>query len=388
VAAHNLGNAYSFLGETQAASAAFAQAVSEGRCAGNHFLAFSAIVSWGQLQRLQGQWRRAELMYREGLDWATAHRAQPLDGLVRVGLGLIAWDRWELALARQHLETGIKLCQRTGAYTLEAMASGALARLAEQEGQREEAQNWLDKTLALAHSLHYTEAAGVADLVEAQCHMARRDCKALGRWLARWQPADQPSLDLRARAALVVAQARLALGDPHGALADLARVQELAGPVGWTQRLVEGWVLEAQAHEALGERRQALVKLGDALDLSWSEGFLRPFAQAGEPLRYLMEDLVTDDAPPEKQAFIEAVWAALDHPREAPPAALLLVEPLTAREMEVLRLLPTELTTAEIADQLVISYHTARTHLKNIYGKLDAHSRHHAVSRAKELRLL
>ncbi|MBN1249989.1 MAG: response regulator transcription factor [Anaerolineae bacterium] len=61
---------------------------------------------------------------------------------------------------------------------------------------------------------------------------------------------------------------------------------------------------------------------------------------------------------------------------------------MTERELDVLRLLPTDLTTAEIADQLFISYHTARTHLKNIYSKLDAHSRHEAVSRAEDLGLL
>jgi LuxR family maltose regulon positive regulatory protein len=90
----------------------------------------------------------------------------------------------------------------------------------------------------------------------------------------------------------------------------------------------------------------------------------------------------------ERRAFIETILAALDLPVEMSPPAGALIEPLTERELEVLRLLPTELTTPEIAERLVISYHTVRTHLKHIYGKLDAHSRHEAVTRAKTLDLL
>jgi ATP/maltotriose-dependent transcriptional regulator MalT len=65
-----------------------------------------------------------------------------------------------------------------------------------------------------------------------------------------------------------------------------------------------------------------------------------------------------------------------------------LVEPLSERELDVLRLLPSELSTTEMADELVVSVNTIRTHLKNLYGKLGVHSRYEAIARAKELNLL
>jgi len=388
VVAQNLGHAHSFLGEMEAASAAYREAISQGQRSGNLFLAFSATVNLGELERLHGHWRDAEALYREALAWAERHGAQPLDGLAHVGLGLISWDRWDLARARHHLKIGIDLSRRIGAYPMEATASAALACLAEHEGKGEEAQSWREQALSLAHSLDYAEAAGFAVLLEAQCHIARGDREALAHWLAQRKPLAQPSRDLRALETQVVAHARLVLDDARGTLADLAQVHEQAESAGWTQRLVEVLILEAQAHEALGERRQALTKLGDALDLSRPGGFVRPFVEAGRPLHPLLLDLAAAAPSTEQRAFIETILAALDVPLDLPPPAAALVEPLSERELEVLRLLPTELTTAEIAERLFISYHTARTHLKNIYGKLDAHSRHEAVTHAQDLNLL
>lgn len=65
-----------------------------------------------------------------------------------------------------------------------------------------------------------------------------------------------------------------------------------------------------------------------------------------------------------------------------------LIEPLSERELQVLRLLATSLTTPEIADQLFVAVSTVRTHVKNIYGKLDVHRRREAVFRARKLDLL
>ncbi|NOR89758.1 MAG: hypothetical protein GQ524_05845 [Anaerolineales bacterium] len=65
-----------------------------------------------------------------------------------------------------------------------------------------------------------------------------------------------------------------------------------------------------------------------------------------------------------------------------------LIEPLTEREMEVLRLLATHLSSTEIAGQLVIATSTVRSHIKNIYSKLRVHSRTEAVEKAREIGLL
>jgi LuxR family maltose regulon positive regulatory protein len=388
VVAHNLANAHGFLGEMEAAGGAFLQAIAEGHRSGNHFLALSARVNLGELRRLQGRWREAEALYREGLAWVKAHQAQPLDGLMHVGLGLIHWDRWEVDAARHHLEVGIDLSRRTGAHLIDVIASSALACLAHHQGSDEEALGWLERTVSVARRLNYAEVVGFAELWEARYRIARGDRGALAEWMAHRQPLDRLSADTRAFEAQVVAHARLALGDAQGALVDLARVRQQAEAAGWVQRLVEALVLEAQTHETLGRRSQALGRLEPALERAQSGGFARPFVEAGDAIFPLLHHVAAADLGPGQRAFLETILVALDVTVEAAPAAPALIEPLTERELEVLRLLSTELTTAEIAERLVISYHTARTHIKHIYGKLDAHSRHEAVSRAETLNLL
>ncbi len=384
-----LAHARSTRGEMEAAEAAYERAMEEGRRSRNLFVAFSALLNLGNLRRLHGRWGEAEARYQEALAWAESHQAQPLDALVHVGLGLIHWDRWETAEARHHLELGIDRSRRMGAGYVEALAARALACVAQHQGREEDARDRLDESLTAARSLDRPSTVGFAAVVETQCQIARGDQEGLARSLARRPPSEGLPADLRAQEAQVAAHARLALGEARAALDDLALVRERAEVAGWTQRLVEVLVLEAQAHEALGERHSALVKLRRALNLGRPGGFARPFVQAEASLHDPLLDLAADTSLEAGQrAFLEAVLEKLDLPLKTSSSAPALIEPLTDREMDVLRLLPSQLTTTEIAERLYISYHTVRTHLKHIYGKLDAHSRHEAVTRAAELDLL
>jgi LuxR family maltose regulon positive regulatory protein len=74
--------------------------------------------------------------------------------------------------------------------------------------------------------------------------------------------------------------------------------------------------------------------------------------------------------------------------RQGTTAQASMVDPLSERELKVLRLLTTHLSSSDIAQELTISVNTVRTHIKSIYSKLNAHSRNEAVQRAKELDIL
>jgi LuxR family maltose regulon positive regulatory protein len=169
-------------------------------------------------------------------------------------------------------------------------------------------------------------------------------------------------------------------------LSRLADVAERAGAMGY---LIEVLVLQALALQALDRPEPALASLEHALCVAEPSGYVRVFVDEGSPMRQLLQQALAkgirvDYARKLVGAFGEEA-AATPWP---PSAHKALIEPLSQRETEVLRLLSTHLSSAEMAEVLFVSVHTVRSHIKSIYGKLDVHSRSEAVSRAQSLDLL
>ena len=132
--------------------------------------------------------------------------------------------------------------------------------------------------------------------------------------------------------------------------------------------------------------QQAIQAITTALNIGQSAGFLRIFLDQGPAIKPLLQDAKARNIHP---VYIDHVLAAFDLP--APPEKLdqqPLIEPLSDRELDVLRQLRTNLTAPEIAEEMMISVSTVRSHIKNIYAKLYVHKRSEAVSRADELGLL
>jgi LuxR family maltose regulon positive regulatory protein len=165
--------------------------------------------------------------------------------------------------------------------------------------------------------------------------------------------------------------------------------------------VLELQTLSAVLHAASGDTRESEVALADALRLAATEGFMRPFVSRGEPMRRLLTaGLLRWPRDPARQPlipFAEQVLAAF--PAElavgsesgsqviggtTPP----LPEQLSLREREVLPLLAAGLSHREIAERLTIAPDTARTHIKNIYGKLQVRNRVEALAQARAYGLL
>ena len=159
--------------------------------------------------------------------------------------------------------------------------------------------------------------------------------------------------------------------------------------------LIEALVLQALALQGQGKDDQALAALERALTLAEPEGYVRTFTDEGRSMGRLLRQAVIQGLAVE---YAGKLLAALEEEaaKAATPLAVsrsggalpLLLEPLSPRETEVLRLLTTHLSHAEMAEELVVSVSTVRSHVKSIYSKLDVHSRMEAVERARELGLL
>jgi LuxR family maltose regulon positive regulatory protein len=128
-----------------------------------------------------------------------------------------------------------------------------------------------------------------------------------------------------------------------------------------------------------------MIPLSRALALAEPAGYVRLFVDEGAPMVALLRQAQERSVAPEYVARLLAAFGASE--TSATPVAL-LPDPLSAREQEVVSLLASGLSTAEIADHLFVTAGTVRNHLKSIYGKLDVHSRLQAVERARALNLL
>ena len=232
--------------------------------------------------------------------------------------------------------------------------------------------------------------------LRARLQLARGDLAAAGRWAREREvsPTDPPvflrEYDHLTLVRLLLAQHRAHLDAEAAAraLGLLEPLREAATASARAGSLVEVRLLTALAHHARGRREQALTRLADALTLAPEpEGYARVFLDEGAPA---LELLRAADAAGTADGHAGRVLAP--PPREptaaGPPGTPPLPDPLSERELQVLRLLDTELSGPEIARELFISPNTLRTHTKHVFTKLGVTSRRAAVARARERGLL
>ncbi|MFN3333437.1 MAG: LuxR C-terminal-related transcriptional regulator, partial [Caldilinea sp.] len=174
----------------------------------------------------------------------------------------------------------------------------------------------------------------------------------------------------------------------------LARLLHAAEAGGRMRSVIELLLLQALTAQRQGDLSSALAALERAMTLAEPEGYVRIFLDEGADMAMLLRRAAVSGV---MAAFAEELLAGFTVESQgltgAPPPVLSpatspLIEPLSQRELEILRLFATELSGPEIAQALVIALSTLRTHTKSIYGKLDVNSRRAAVRRAAELGLL
>ena len=210
-------------------------------------------------------------------------------------------------------------------------------------------------------------------------------------------PDENPSFEQES-GCIALARVLIARREFDPALDLLARLASGAEAGGRSGRLIEILILQALALQVRGEISQALASLDKGLSLAEAEGYMRTFVDEGAPMAALLGQAARRGT---RSGHVNRLLRAFrDEPKEArqegelgplSPAASGagdLVEPLTARELELLELVASGLSNRQIAAELFIALGTVKSHIHNIYGKLNAQNRAQAVARAKELGLL
>jgi LuxR family maltose regulon positive regulatory protein len=298
------------------------------------------------------------------------------------------WNNLETAT--RYLLEGIDLCSQVGYIMDQVVGHVNLARVKQAQRDFGGAHDALLNAERLSQRMKgYVYVRRWVEDCQVRLWLAHDDLDAVAHWAQESElRADDELNFLRELEHIILARALVALGRerPGGSHIDgaqnlLARLRRTAETAGWMGKVIETLVLQALALQAGGEEEEALAALERALSLAEPEGYVRTFVDEGEPMVKLLSQAKDHGITPDYTSQLLATFE-IETEDEG------LVEPLSDRELEVLRLLGTDLSAPEIAAELVVSANTVRTHIKHIYSKLDTHSRYEAVQRAKELGLL
>ncbi|MBG6215111.1 LuxR family maltose regulon positive regulatory protein [Cryobacterium sp. CAN_C3] len=388
-----LGLAHWASGDLAVAHEWWAAAVQHLRQAGHLSDVAGCSVALGDIRVTQGRLGDAKVAYQRGLASATAPGGSALRGAadMHVGLAEVCRERDDVDAAREHLRVSNELGEPGGLPQNPYRWRVAMARTLLADGEADAAVDLLDEAERVYVGDFFPNVRPVAAVRAGVWAASGRLGEALAWARERGLRADDELSYLREYEHLTLARvllAEYAAGRDECVLTKaiplLARLLKAAHAGERTGSVIEILVVQALAEHLRGHHTAALESLGRALELAEPEGYVRLFVDEGAPMVALLRAATKQGMAPR---FVRRLLASAERGRSAPERQR-LIEPLSPREVDVLRLLATELTGPAIARELVVSLNTVRTHTKKIYAKLGVTSRRAAVRRATELNLL
>ncbi|CAG0946460.1 serine/threonine-protein kinase PknK [Anaerolineae bacterium] len=376
-----------------------------------------AIASGGYLAEIivaQGRLREAERTYKQSIQLASMHdqSVRHVTSNLYLGLGLLYHEQGDQQSAAQHLH-------KSGELGEQALIDWpyrwrlAQARLKEAEGDLETALDLLDEARGLYVRTTVPDFYPI-DALKARVYLRQGRLSEALAWARERGLSVDDNLSYLGEfehitlARVLIAQYKNdpAAGSIHEAIDLLERLLKATEEGGRMGSVIEILILQSLAHEAQDNIPLALASMERALALAEPEGYVRIFVDEGEPMRLLIEKQSRSQ---DKTflGYVDKLLAAFARPTAIPQPKTLapalrsgpfgsagvnnlqstISEPLSERELQVLRLLGTELSGPEIAHELVVSLNTLRTHTKSIFNKLGVNNRRAAVRRAEELNL-
>ena len=423
-----LGYEYFTAGDYVNASSILQEMIQSGVAAGAIINTVAASCVLARLYAIQGKLKQSYDTYQTAAQLIPEPSEQHLGAraLVNVGMAdlLCEWNDLEAALV--HMKEGLALLPFWDKADDWALAYVTLARIHLAQTNRSDAAEAATQAVGKAAQIVQTrgvfsEARQAVEVAQVKLWLAHGDLQAASRWAASEKEQLGPDARFRFEHELAhITQARvfLALNKPDQALALLLQLEETARSAGRMGRVIEILALKALALRATGDSEHAQIALTKGLTLAEPEGYVRVFADEGQPMQELLaqwhvlsqvEGLIGADASPLREYaigllshFAEPVGTTAAREKPSPasdpsashvvsrvePSGQALVEPLSQRELEVLQLMALGRTNREIAEQLFVARGTVKAHAASIYRKLDVANRTEAAARARQLGIL
>jgi LuxR family maltose regulon positive regulatory protein len=351
-----------------------------------------------------GRLAEAERVYQDALHLVAQHalEAEHITAHHHLGLSSIYHQWGDDTLADHHLKRAAELGPQTTLVEWPHRWHVAQAQMKEAAGDLETALAILDEAKRVYIQSALPDLRPIAAL-KARIYLKQGRPDKARAWAAerRLSMADEVSY-LHEFEYLTLARLEIANPLVNALLVRLLQAAETQKRQGSALDIL---LVQALAHEAQGNRLQALAAFKQALSVAEPEHYISIFVDEGEPMRKLIADFrlsierQMSKSAPTQLAYTDKLLAAFILPATALKSAALhhktdligksgMIEPLSEREMDVLKLLRSELSGPEIAQQLIVSPNTLHTHTKSIYNKLGVNNRRAAVRRAEELDLI
>jgi LuxR family maltose regulon positive regulatory protein len=407
-----LGQSLEMEGDVTAATEVYYDAVLTGRKTGSQLGTIVTLTNLLLALNELGRRREAVTLCHQVLDESAGRQSDailPGDGL-SLAWSLLSYEANELDSARDQVLRALALCERANILDGILWGQHILARVHLACGEIDGALKAIQKARRLSASGKPQEAWFAA--LEADINLRRGDLAVAARWAraAELTHTDIPhhwdELPYFTYARLLLAQDRT---EEAGVL--LATIERSAREGKRHRKLITVYLLQALVQRALGDELQAIARVEDALRLAAPEDYYRAFLDEGQAIARLLPR-VHHVSPEFVDDLIEAFRTQASRRRPISPASPVqaaeresmraertpsplstldseaLTEPLSERELQVLRLVANGLSNREVSQALFVTVGTVKKHLNNVFGKLGVKSRTQAVARARDLSLL
>jgi LuxR family maltose regulon positive regulatory protein len=380
-------------GDLEAGHSAYAECMAGLRRAGHIADTFGCAIALADIRLVQGRLGEAMRTYEQALQRVPEQGGPVLRGTadMYVGMSGVHRERDDLHAATQQLLRSQELGEHTGLPQNRYRWRVAMARIRQAEGDLDGALDLLNEAERVYVGDFFPNVRPVPAL-RARVWIAQGSLgEALGWAREQGLSADDDLSYLRefehitlARVLMARYQDERAERSVHEAIRLLERLLRAAEEGGRAGSVIEILVLRALAYQRRGDTPAALSCLERAVTLAEPEGYVRVFVDEGPPIASLLRVAAKQQT---AGNYVRQLLAAVTETEQNGPVKQALLEPLSERELDVLRLLGTELDGPAIARELMVSLNTVRTHTKHIYAKLAVTNRRAAVRRAAELDL-
>jgi LuxR family maltose regulon positive regulatory protein len=392
-----LGGTYWASGDLDAACKAMSDWIDSSLKAGNYIFSIASESGKAEIQTAQGYLREALRTYEQSLQHASTYGREVNQILAHhyLGLALLHHEMGNDGPAEQYFQQSLELGKQSTLVDFPYRKSLAQARLKESEGDMDAALEFLNEAKRLYISTPIPNTRPV-EAIKARIYLKQGQLSKAQDWARECGITVNDELSyLREFEHITLARVLIAehqntaseakVQDALGLLSRLLQTAENAKRMGSIIEILTAQGLAFHAHE---ESSQALASIKHALTLAEPEGYFRFFVNEGKPMPDLLIKLSQSLEDDRLNTYIRKLLNAFDKTNPEPVNAQPLIDPLSERELEVLRLVANGLSNDEISQKLFVALSTIKGHNLRIFNKLQAKSRTEAVARARELGLL